>query len=534
MRYKNSFFRLETKDDGTYLDLYPAVSDGKPLEIKEVINFIDRKDCTGYSLDAVKSAFVSLKDKPVQVKLCDYIIDPYDESVDISVTQDSMTAIARFYPPSGNGKYMSKNEILAELQRLKINTGIQERVIDVFLQARQYCLNIPIAKGIRPVPAIDSNIEYFFDTKPLAKPKMQEDGSVDFHELNLFTKVKKGDMLAKLTPHDPGKPGKDVYGRNVQQNRCKVKKLKYSRNITASEDGNTIYSDVDGNVTLTNGMVFVSDTYNVAADVDASTGDIEYEGNVMVAGNVRTGFTIRAKGDVQVNGVVEGATIEAGGNIVIKRGVQGMSKGRLKAGGDICAQFLESANVSCDGDIIVGSVLHSNVAAKGKVTVSGRKGFIVGGEVACGVSVEVNSIGNKMETQTIIKVGVNPELYEEMKGLVTVVTEINSIYQETESYLNVYKEKLKKGIKLSPENVKQIKLYSDKLKGMQEEKQAKNERLLEIKEALNEGKKGNVKVLGNSYRGVSIFIASSIYTVKETEKHCWYKINGGEITPTTF
>ncbi len=534
MKYKNSFFSIEFKENGTYLDLYPALSDGKKLEVKEIAGFLDKKNIIGYTYETLKNALEALADKPIQVKISDKVAEEFNESVDIIATPDRMMAVARFYPPSKGGKLMSKNEILAELAMLKITNGIQDRVIDVFLQARQYCLNIPIAKGIKPVPARDSVIEYFFETKPLAKPKMQEDGSVDFHDLTLFTGVKQGDVLAKLTPHYAGEAGTDIYGKQVPTNKFKVKHLKYGRNITISEDGCTITSDVDGNVTLTDDTVFVSDTYNVAADVDASTGDIDYEGNIMITGNVRTGFTVKARGDIQVNGVVEGATLIAGGNIVIKRGVQGMNKGKLYAGGDICAQFFESANVDADGDVIVGSVLHSNVNIGGKLVVSGRKGFIIGGEIACGNYVEVNSIGNRMETQTMIKVGVKPGLYAELKELVAKVAEQNEIYEENESYLNVYKEKIKNGMKLSPENIKMVKQYTAKIDEIKNERQANIERLNEIKVILNEGVKGSVKVLGNTYRGVTIFIASCIYIVKDTEKHCWYKIKEGDIVPASF
>lgn len=534
MKYKNSFFRVVIKDSGTYLDLFPAVSDGKNLEIKEIFDFLDRKGCADYSTEAIKKAFASLSDKPLQVKISDISIQPFDESAVITVSKDKMVVYIRFYPPSTGGKVMSKREILAELEREKIVYGISEKVVDVFLLARQYCLNIPIAKGTKPVMARDTQITYNFNTKPLAKPKVLEDGSVDFHELNLFSKVQKGDVLATLVPHDMGTPGKDVYGNVVPQNKPKIQYLKHGRNITLSEDKCTITSDVDGNVTFTNGTVFVSDTYNVAADVDASTGDIDYEGSVMVAGTVKTGFTVKAKGDIQVNGVVEGATLVAGGNIVIKRGVQGMGRGTLTAGGDICAQFFESANVEAKGDVIAGSVLHSNIISGGKVVVSGKKGFIVGGEVFCESSVEVNTIGNKMETQTSIKVGVKPELFEEMKRLVGEVKEINGIADEISSYLNVYKEKIKKGTKLTPANVKQIKDYNAKLEEIAGEKKEKNDRLAQLKQELDQGRNAWVKVLGNTYRGVSIGISNHMYAVKEKDVRSLYKIVDGEIKPTPF
>ena len=534
MKYKNSFFKVRMKDDGTYLDVFPPQNGGKKLDIHEVIEYLENRNYTDFSANALNKTLELLNERPMQIKISDVPRQPFNESAVVVVSKDRMTAYIRFYPPSNGGKVMTEREIRAELEREKITYGILEPVIEKLKSGRQFCTNIPIAKGTMPVPAKDTVIEYYFNTKPLAKPKVLEDGSVDFHALNLFSSVSKGDLLAKLTPHDPGRAGTDIYGKAIPQNRPKIRKLHYGRNITLSEDGTRITSDVDGNVTLADGTVFVSDTYSVAADVDASTGDIEYEGNVTIPGTVRTGFTVRAKGDIEVNGVVEGATLIAGGNIVIKRGVQGMGKGMLQAGGDICAQFFESANVIAKGDIIAGSILHSHVKSGGKIIIRGRKGFIVGGEIVCESYVETNSIGNRMETQTILKVGVKPEVYDQVKKLFPRVMELKSSIDENSSYLNVYKEKLKRGIKLKPENVKQIKAYTETLESMKKEFGEKNDILQELREELALGKKGSVKVLGNTYRGVIIYISSLSYAIKDVEKHCLYKIVDGVVKPTPF
>ena len=138
-----------------------------------------------------------------------------------------------------------------------------------------------------------------------------------------------------------------------------------------SEDGLRLYSEVSGHVSLTDGRVFVSDTYEVAADVDSSTGDIDYEGNVVVRGNVITGFTVKAKGDIEVYGVVEGAYIEAEGQIILRRGMQGMNKGILKANGNIITKFIENAEVIAGGYINTDSIMHSKVSAKGDIVVGG-------------------------------------------------------------------------------------------------------------------------------------------------------------------
>lgn len=533
MKYKNSFFRIEIKETGTYLDLFPPQADGNKLEINEIMSFLDRKKID-YQVDTLKKALIAIKDKPGRFKLSDIPIEPFGESCVINITPDRMLAYARFYPPSTNGSVMNEKEIMSELELKKIKSGICEKSIELFQTHRQYCVNIPIAKGVKPIHAKDTVIEYLFETRPLAKPKLNEDGSVDFHELNLFTRVSKGQVLAKLYEHVDGVNGLDVYGNVIACNKPRIKKFKYGRNLIVSEDGKELISEVDGDVTLTNDTVFVSDTYKIAADVDASTGDIDYDGSVFIPGNVRTGFTVKAKGDIQVNGVVEGATLIADGDIVIKRGVQGMSRGKLVAGGDLSAQFLESSNVKVEGNINVGSILHSNVNAGGKVIVCGKKGFIVGGEVICENLVEVNTIGNKMETQTLIKVGVKPELIDELKVLMNKVNDMNKEIEETSSYLNVYRNKIKKGVKLTPQNLKQVKELTSQLEIMETERDENNERMRVIKEEVDKGKNGKIKVQGETFIGTTIFIASKIYNVKQNMVHCMYKISNGEIDAVSF
>lgn len=534
MKYKNSFFKIDIREDGTFLKIYPPMNGGKKLDPEEVIKFLQTKDCVDYKVPEIKEIVDNPGSEVAEVKVNNEPIAEFDEIAKVTISSNHMVAYIRFYPPSTNGKLMSKTDIVDLLENNKVKYGIQARVIEVFLMARQYCLDIPIAKGDQMVPSKDMEIVYCFDTKPLAKPKVLEDGSVDFHELNLFTKVNKGDKLAYLVPSENGKDGKDVHGNNIPTNKPKPKILKYGRNIQISEDKNEITSLVDGDVMLTDSTVFVSDTYVVPADVDASTGDIEYEGNVQVNGNVRTGFTIKSKGNVQVNGVVEGATIIADGNIVIKRGVQGMSKGLLQAKGDICAQFFESAKVIAGGDIIAGSVLHSEITSGGKLEVKGKKGFIVGGEIIVENYVEVSNIGNKMETPTTIKVGVKPELLEEIKPLVGEVNELNAMIEEENSYLNVYKQKLAKGIALTDENKKNIRERKAKIEELDKEKSAKSARLKELKMLIDQGKNSKVKALGNCYRGTTIYMASYVYSVKDKDIRPLYVIEGSEIRITSF
>ena len=268
---------------------------------------------------------------------CDEVREDYK----LIISPDKMNAIVRFYPPSLKGGTLSKQEFIADLSFKGIEFGIQEEEIDRFFNNKRYCEDYIVAVGQQPRHGTDAYIEYYFNTDLSARPTLKEDGSVDFFHLNTISHCHEGDVLAKLFPEDPGDVGYNIMGEKIKPREVKKKKLKFGRNISVSEDKLSMISDVDGHVTLVDDKVFVSDILTVE-NVDSSTGNIEYDGNVQVNGNVCANFSVKAKGNIEVSGVVEGAQVEAGGDIIIAKGMNGMGKGVLNAKGNVVAKFLEA------------------------------------------------------------------------------------------------------------------------------------------------------------------------------------------------
>ena len=77
-------------------------------------------------------------------------------------------------------------------------------------------------------------IEYLFNTHNIAKPKVKEDGTVDYHELDLITSVKAEQVVAKIIPIDKGIPGRNVMDE-IPPNRVNKKNFKFTRNAYISE-----------------------------------------------------------------------------------------------------------------------------------------------------------------------------------------------------------------------------------------------------------------------------------------------------------
>ena len=63
-----------------------------------------------------------------------------------------------------------------------------------------------------------------------------------------------------------------------------------------SEDGNTYYAAIDGKVEYCNYDLRIVNVLDISGDVDLNIGNIDFNGDVNITGNVITGVTIRAMG----------------------------------------------------------------------------------------------------------------------------------------------------------------------------------------------------------------------------------------------
>ena len=529
MAGRNGYFQLDNRSDGCYVVIYPPGEGGKKVDVRELVSYLEQMQISGANITELNSFIQSVLEKPCSIKVSAQPGLECNESMTIKVSEDRMMVYVRFHAPSTKGSVMDENEILSDLEYNKIQYGISEKIVKKYVESRLYCTDIPIAKGKAVVQGKDAYFTYHFDINPTSKPKQLEDGSVDFHQLNIFTRVAKGDLLVTLTPADLGEPGMDVYGNQIMPAKVKQLTLKASKNIVLSEDKLQLYSEVDGDVKLEGDNVYVSDTYYVPADVDTSTGDIHYDGNVVVTGNVRTGFTIRAKGSVQVDGVVEGACIYSGDSIVLKRGMQGMSKGYLEAEKDIVSNFVESGTLIAKNNITVGSLLHSKAKAGNDLVVSGKKAFIIGGEVEAGHKVDTRAVGNQMETMTIVRVGVSREqldrlykLKEENESISENVTKYNKV-------IDAFKEQKAKGVKFTPDQVKTIQSVGQNLKVLDAQYQNNEAEIAKLNEAVEKASNCCIQISDVAHVGSEFYLNGNKQLLKESIKRCKLRLKRSEI-----
>lgn len=99
--------------------------------------------------------------------------------------------------------------------------GFQKKRKDFFFLKRRYFETYVLAKGTKAREGSDGYIEYTFNTSLKPTPKMNEDGTVDFHTLENVNHIKSGDVVAILHPEDRGDNGTDILGRPVYPRKVK-------------------------------------------------------------------------------------------------------------------------------------------------------------------------------------------------------------------------------------------------------------------------------------------------------------------------
>jgi uncharacterized protein (DUF342 family) len=388
----------------------------------------------------------------------------------------------------------------------------------------------PIARGVPPTQGKDGSLQLHVDiSKKKHTPKMLEDGKVDFRKLGLIELATKGQKLVSTVPETPGDDGVNVYGATLPAKKVKpAPPLPRGKNTEISDDGMHLLASLSGQIIFDSKRINISPVLEVPKDVDNTTGDIEFNGSVIIRGAVLSGFSVSAPGNIEVYGVVEGAKITSDSNVFLYRGVQGQGKAEITAGGDINTKFAESATLVAGKNIIGDSIMHSSTMCGGFLELSGKRGLLVGGKTVVNDKIVANTIGSPMATLTEIEVGHNPEKLNEFKLLNTELNNMKQEYSKLEKTIEVLDAQNKKG--LLNEERKNLFLKAIQTKAFMRNKLAALQEQVGVMMPLMQVQSGAVIAYTIIHSGVKVLIGNAVMYIRDDIK-CSRLINvDGKVT----
>jgi hypothetical protein len=311
----------------------------------------------------------------------------------IEISPDGMEA---FLEAGNVSAGISRDQIDAALNRDGICHGLIEENMQMILREWPKVFRVLVAQGIPPENGTDAQLRMVKQYKDSLAPKITEEGHVDFKRLDLIEPIEAGEVLQVRVPPTEGRPGYDVFGKVIKPEPGADVRLSKGANTTVSNDGTKLLSSVGGFLEIkSNGLITVRPVYMVNGDVAYSTGIIEYKGDVVVKGDVRSGFAVIAGGDVQIRGAVEDAEVIAGGNVIINGGINSSGVAHVKAGGDVKVGFVKHGNIVAGGSVYIKiESIGSRIHAGGDVEVTRPDGRIIGGEITLGGWMTVPVLGS--------------------------------------------------------------------------------------------------------------------------------------------
>ncbi|GLS91526.1 hypothetical protein GCM10007916_25950 [Psychromonas marina] len=339
------------------------------------------------------------------------------------------------------GLPVTQQQLKQQMIDLGIIKGIIDKNINVLIETAQQAkpgssFQATIAKGIHPIHGKDAMFKRLVETprERLLKPQKNKDGSVDMRNLGQLITVKPGTKLMQKIPYTEGRDGLTITGEVMPHNKGKNLQLEIGENTTISEqDDNLLISTLSGIPKILNNGMKVDDVL-VVNNVDVGYGHVNYEGSVIIQGDVCDGMKVKASGDITIAGFVESSQLACGGDLIVGKGIIGhkVEEGNnsysceVSADGSVTAHFSQYARITAGTEVNVKKqLLHCHVSSKGDINVfdeSGNKGTILGGVLSTHGSIHAVSLGASAGSKTQIDlIGHYPNLMDQKQKINTCI-----------------------------------------------------------------------------------------------------------------
>jgi len=400
-----------------------------------------------------------------------------DAVIEIKIDPDEMSASAEVTTAIG-GKNLTAKDILDSAQATGVKKGFEKKGILHLVQASAIepagtLIKAVIANGKLPINGSDARVQPLVQCAQdrILRPKEREDGSVDMKDLGDIICVRIGEPLAQVVPLTPGVDGFTVKGVALTPNPGEDIAFTVGEGTRINpKNKNILISTSVGLPRSINNGIAIDEVYKLK-NVDATTGHVNFEGSVIVDGDVCEGMKVEAKGDITIGGAVESAFLKAGGDITVLGGIIGKKQeaedlstsdlvmsANLKADGNIFSKYCQYADVSCKKFTVSNQLMHSIINVTDRLWVGSEEkadGKLIAGYINAVNSVHAGTIGATAGSATTITFEHKIKEYKQKISEVDEQLKIETIKAQEVKATTQKIKSLPKG-KVPPEMIKKI------------------------------------------------------------------------------
>jgi len=207
---------------------------------------------------------------------------------DVVISEDKMTVKMKLCPDD-NGQEWTADELISFVVSKGVKTEIATSLICDMIQNEIYNIYMEVAKGKLPVQGTDGYYVYHVAKQEMeSTPKELEDGTVQYVRTAKHTVVEEGDLLAEYVPATNGEYGYTVDNAMLAPKRGKDLPMLKGKGFYHEEG--KYYAANHGMVEITEKGFRITNLLEVDGNVDINYGHIDFDGNVNIRGDVKSGI----------------------------------------------------------------------------------------------------------------------------------------------------------------------------------------------------------------------------------------------------
>lgn len=290
-------------------------------------------------------------DKPREVRSADKVeITPREEripgSVHVELAEGSMVAkikvlpgtvirrIVKNTPPISELvlSYEEEHEYFNDVTAAGVQAALGEKgvVFGIDLQQIEKVVSEAngtfetVARGVEMKKGRDGYVELLFvpGIKISSHNENEEELSkVDYKEKIEIPAVNEGDPIAVIHPPLPGTPGRLVTGKVIEPPSVREVMVSCKSGCEITPEGDRIYATCTGRPLVKgrkNEVLKVVPLYIHQGDVDLKSGNLRFQGELKISGDIMEGMTAESFGNMEVQGNTAGAQVISGGSIIFR------------------------------------------------------------------------------------------------------------------------------------------------------------------------------------------------------------------------
>jgi len=436
--------------------------------------------------------------------------------VELIISSDNIRVLGRINP-SGNLDSVSEAGLLKMLlaHSIEPSEDLARHISSLVTRLRAGDFpseDVVLAEGTPPVPGEDGYIVWAEDCDPEHTGVPEGDKEIDHYARTDILSLSAGQLVCTIVPPTPGEPGRDVYGRELAPHRGRRVSMVFGESIAHDENDPTrMIAGKSGRLNIIGPRTWISPLLVVNRNIDFKSGNIDFDGAVMVRGNVLDLFSVKATGNIVVRGLVEAAQVEAGGNLIVAGGIAGKEKAVIKVEGSLKARFVDNATVTGAADIYIQrEILNSKVSTCGRLTTPGTiTGCVI--EACRGINAAV--VGSRSGVRTTLVVGYDRETQKKLARLELEAAQLQGVIEQDRIKL----EPLLKRKSNLPELLKNslVKLLTGIKEKMARGKELEQEKL-RLRELIRSNHNASIKVSRIIREGTTVQIGKASLTLRDS------------------